>query len=158
MAVDIVVKAAPAMVLATRTLKGKWPGDRALQSEFEKVEAWAKSKKRRTGPWVFREFGMNGPEAEMRWEVGIAVSGAARGGGGVSMKRLPATKVASVTFDPDAVSPRLVYHGLMGWLHAMKKEGKHRPNGPYREVYPGNPWRKPSAWSRTQVQVPIRGS
>ena len=41
-------------------MRGSWPGDKALRTEFEKASAWAKTKGLRTGKWSFREFGEMG--------------------------------------------------------------------------------------------------
>ena len=94
----------------------------------------------------------------MRFEIGIEILGnrPARGGDGTSIKTLPASEVATVTFDPDIVSPRVIYHGLTDWLRWQRKEGKYKEAGPYREVYLGNPWASARAWAHTQIQVPVK--
>lgn len=158
MAIDFKIRKAPGCRLATRSMKGSWPGDKALRAEFEKIHAWAKMKGLRTGKWVFREFGeMDEPE-KMRFEAGIEIrgKGAVRGGKGVSMKTLQASSVVAVTFDPDVVSPRVIYHGLSDYLRWRKKEGEYKEAGPYREVYIGNPWSSKRAWSQTQIQAPVK--
>ena len=159
MTVDFEIRKAPEYRVATRTLTGAWPGDKALRSEFEKVHAWAKEKGLRTGKWFFREFGDDEtPDAKWRWEVGVEIhgTGAVRGGKGIVMKTLPSSSVATVTFDPDKVSPRVIYHGLADWLRHREKEGEYKEAGPYREVYLGNPWSSKQAWVHTQVQVPVK--
>jgi DNA gyrase inhibitor GyrI len=159
MVVDFVVLKAPGYRLATKTLRGRWPGDKRLRGEFESVSEWAKTKGLRTGKWVFRELeGSDTPETEMRWEVGVEIRSRepVRGGKGISMKTLLPCVVASATFDPDQVSSRLVYHGLSDWLRWREKSGEYKEAGPYREVYVGNPWAKKSAWAHTQVQVPLK--
>ncbi len=157
MAIDFVLKKVPEYRLATRTLRGKWPGDKRLRAEFERLDAWAKQRGLRTGKWFFREFGEEmGANAE--WEVGIEVRGPSntRGTEGVAMKRLPSSTVAALAFDPDLVSPRVIYHGMADWLRSRKKAGEYREAGAYREVYQGNPWVSKRAWANTQVQVPVR--
>lgn len=158
MVVDFEIRKCPEMRLATRTMKGSWPGDKALRAEFERVQAWAKKKRVKTGKWVFREFGDYDEPSKIRFEVGIEVRGRApaRGGAGISIKTVPASDVATVTFDPDLVSPRVVYHGLTDWLRSRRKEGEYREAGAYREVYLGDPWSNKLAWARTQVQVPVK--
>lgn len=159
MTVDFKMLKAPEYRVATRTLVGPWPGDKALRSEFEKVEAWAKGKGLQTGRWFFREFGDDDtPDAKWRWEVGIEIrgKGVVRGGSGIAMKILPASTVATVKFDPDKISPRVIYHGLTDWLRAREKAGEYKEAGQYREVYQGNPWASKKAWTNTQVQVPVK--
>jgi effector-binding domain-containing protein len=158
MAVDFVMRKAPEYRVATRTLTGAWPGDKALRAEFEKVQAWAKEKGLRTGKWFFREFGDEKPNTKWRWEVGVEIRGArpTRGGKGIVLKTLPSSTVAAVTFDPDKVSPRVIYHGLADWLRVREKAGEYKEAGPYREVYLRNPWTNKKAWTGTQVQVPVR--
>jgi hypothetical protein len=159
MVVDFEMRKAPEYRLATRTLRGQWPGDRALRSEFEKVLQWAKEKEIKTGKWFFREFGEDDIQpAKRRWEVGVEVrsKGPVRGGKGISMTVLPPSTVASVTFDPDQVSPRVMYHGLSDWLREREKAGEYKETGPYREVYKGNPWTNKRVWAHTQIQVPVR--
>jgi effector-binding domain-containing protein len=158
MVVDFVIRKVPGIKLATSTMKGPWPGDKALRAEFEKVSEWAKAKGLKTGKWVFREFGEYDKPAEMRYEAGIELRtrGPVRGGKGMAVKSLPSSTVASVTFDPDAISPSVIYHGISDYLRWRKKEGKYREAGPYMEVYLGNPWTSKRAWAHTQVQVPVR--
>lgn len=159
MAVDFEMRKAPEYRLATRTLRGSWPGDRVLRSEFEKVLDWAKVKGIKTGKWFFREFDVDDTRpSKRRWEVGVEVRsrGPVRGGKGISMTTLPSCTVATVTFDPDQVSPRVIYHGLSDWLRVREKAGEYKETGPYREVYLGNPWSSKRAWAHTQIQVPVK--
>jgi DNA gyrase inhibitor GyrI len=159
MTVDFEMRKAPEYRVATRTLTGAWPGDKALRAEFEKVQAWAKEKGLRTGKWFFREFGDDEtPNAKWRWELGVEIRGtrSIRGGKGVVMKTLPSSSVATVTFDPDKVSPRVIYHGLADWLRHREKAGEYKEAGPYREVYLANPWTSKQAWAHAQVQVPVK--
>ena len=159
MTVDFAMRKAPEYKIATRTLTGAWPGDKALHSEFEKVQAWAKGKGLRTGRWFFREFGDdNTPDAKWRWEMGVEIRGAkaVRGGNGIVLKTLPPSTVATLTFDPDEISPRVIYHALADWLRHRAKEGEYKEAGPYREVYLGDPWSSKRAWAHTQIQVPVK--
>ncbi len=59
-------------------------------------------------------------------------------------------------FNPDEVSPRLVYHGLSDWVDRRLKSGRFKEAGPIREVYGGNPWTNGRAWARTEVQVLVK--
>jgi len=159
MTVDFVMRKAPEYRIATRTLTGRWPGDKGLRAEFEKVQAWAKEKGLRTGKWFFREFGDDEtPDAKWRWETGVEIRGTkpVRGGKGIVMKILPSSTVATVTFDPDKISPRVIYHGLADWLRARERAGEYKEAGPYREVYLGDPWSNKRAWANTQVQIPVK--
>jgi len=159
MTVDFVMRKAPEYRVATRTLTGAWPGDKSLRAEFEKAQAWAREKGLRTGKWFFREFGDDEtPEAKWRWEMGVEIRGTkpVRAGKGIVMKTLPSSTVATVTFDPDKISPRVIYHALADWLRQREKDGEYKEAGPYREVYTGNPWSSKQAWAHTQVQVPVK--
>jgi effector-binding domain-containing protein len=159
MIVDFEMRKAPQYRVATRILTGAWPGDKALRAEFEKVHAWAKEKGLRTGKWFFREFGEDEtPSEKWRFEIGVEIRGTrpVRGGKGTVMKTLPSSTVATVTFDPDKVSPRVIYHGLADWLRERKKAGEYKEVGPYREVYLGNPWSSKPVWAHTQIQVSVK--
>jgi hypothetical protein len=159
MVVDFELRKVPEYKLATRTLKGPWPGDRALHSEYEKVLEWTKEKGMNTGKWFFREFADDDiPPAKRRWEVGIQVlgKGPIRGGKGVSVVKLPPCTAATVTFNPDQISTRVIYHGMADWLRLREKAGEYKESGKYREVYVGNPWNNRRAWAQTQVQVPVK--
>jgi hypothetical protein len=158
MVVDFVIRKAPGMKLAVRTIKGKWPGDKGLRTEFEAVYGWAKGKGLRTGKWVMWETGDWDKPASMKFmaAVELRTKNPVRGGKGMSVKSFPAVTVASVTFDPDVVSPRVIYHGLSDFLRSSRKEGKYREAGPYMEVYGANPWSSKRAWAHTQIAVPVR--
>jgi len=159
MTVDFVIRKAPEYKVATRTLTGAWPGDKAVRAEFDKVHAWAKEKGVRTGKWFFREFGDDEtPGAEMRFEIGVEVrgTGPVRGGKGTVMRTLPSSTAATVTFDPDKISPRVIYHALADYVRHLEKAGEYKEAGPYREVYLGNPWASKQVWAQTQIQVPLK--
>ncbi len=149
MTVDFRLKRAPAYRIAYVAWKGPW-SDATIRRNFEKVARWAASKGYRTGPWVFLEPGSR------RWLTGVVVPGNARGDGAIRLRTLPARRVASVEFDPDVVSPRVVYHGLSDWLRGQKKDREIRSVGAYREVYRGNPWTDPRAYAHTDIQVVVR--
>jgi effector-binding domain-containing protein len=149
MVVEFRMKRAPAVRVATISWKGPW-NERKIRAQFGRVATWAKRHGLRTGQWVFREPGTRS------WQVGIEVRGAARSDGTVSVRTYPASTVASVTFDPNVISPSVVYHGITDWLRWRKKDKTIRSVGAYREVYPGDPWRDAKAWARTEIQVVVR--
>ena len=149
MAVDFVLKKAPSLRIAAIRWTGPY-SDREIRKHFEQVEKWAKDRGLTTGRWVFREPGSR------TWDTGIEVRGVARSQGRVKIRTLPAATVGSVLFDPGVVEPRVIYHGLSDWLRWRRKEKAIRAVVSYREVYPGNPWRDPRAWSRTEVQFVVR--
>jgi effector-binding domain-containing protein len=149
MTVDFEFARAPAYRVASIAWKGPW-NERQIRARFEEVEKWAKSQRLRTGRWIFREPGARS------WEVAIEVKGSAAGTGRIRRKTYPASRVARVVFDPDAVSPRVVYHGLSDWLRWRRKDKQIRSVGDSREIYTGNPWRDARAWSRTEVQFLVR--
>jgi effector-binding domain-containing protein len=149
MVVDFGFKKAPRFRIATVSWKGPW-NEKKIRSNFEKVAAWAKRRKLPTGKWVFMEPG------ERKWTVGIEVRGRAHGDGAVRMRTLPAATVAAVAFDPEKLSPRVVYHGLNDWLRWRKKDGEIKKVLSSREVYGANPWTDAKAWARTEVQFVVR--
>jgi effector-binding domain-containing protein len=149
MTVDFVLKRTPGLRLASIRWTGSY-SEAEIRKRFAEVEKWAAAHHLRTGRWVFREPG------ERKWSVGIEVRGAARSEGRVKVRSLPACTVASVTFDPEVVSPRVVYHGLMDWLRWRRKEKKVKSVLSTREVYLGNPWKDARAWAKTEVQFVVR--
>jgi effector-binding domain-containing protein len=149
MAVDFAFKRTPKYRVAYIAWKGPWK-DATIRRNFEKVAKWAKDRGYGPGLWIFREPG------ERTWETGVVVSARARAEGAVRLRTIPATRVASVVFDPDVVSPAVVYHGLTDWLRWRKKEKKIQRVVSYREVYRGNPWKDKSAYAHTDVQFVVR--
>jgi effector-binding domain-containing protein len=149
MTVDFVLKKAPSIRLAAIRWTGPYD-ESQIQKRFEQVEKWARARGLKTGRWVFREPGTR------VWNTGIEIRGKARSEGRVKIRTLPAGTVASVVFDPDVVSPRVVYHGLSDWLRWRRKEKAIRSVVSYREVYLGNPWKDKKAWAKTEVQFVVR--
>jgi effector-binding domain-containing protein len=98
------------------------------------------------------EPGGRRPMNKLRSEACLQIKGRAKSEGKIVVKKLPRHKVASVTFNPDKISPRLVYSGIYGWL----RYAGFKDNVQGREVYIGNPWRNPRAWANTEVQVPVK--
>jgi effector-binding domain-containing protein len=149
MVVDFKFKRAPRYRVAAISWKGPW-NERRIRAQFGRISAWARGSGLRTGKWIFREPGAR------RWEVGIEVRGSARGQGDIRLRTFPASTVASVTFDPDVVSPAVVYHGVSDWLRWRKRDRTIKSVGSYRELYEGDPWRDAKVWSRTEIQVTVR--
>ncbi len=149
MTVDFSFKRAPTYRLATIRWKGPW-SDAKIHAQFRRILKWAKREGVKTGRWVFTE------PADRTWEVGLEVKGPKRGGRGIRLKALPASRVATVEFDPHVVSPRVIYHGLNDWLRWRKKEREVKSVGMYREVYSGDPWSDRRAASHVRIEIVVR--
>jgi len=149
MTVDFSIKNAPKYRVATVEWSGKW-SDTSIRSHFERLERSTKDEGLKTGKWIFRELSDN------RFEACIEVKGDAKSNDKFRIRTLPSVPVASVAFDPDEVSPRVVYHGLNDWTRWRKKDGEIKGVRQAREVYGGNPWKDKSAWARTEVQFVVR--
>lgn len=158
MVVDFEFKREPAYTVAAIRYVGPFR-ENHLDKEFKELVSWAKRAKVRTGKWIFRELdGPNSrrPDNKRRWEAALEIRGKARGQGRIRIKKIPATTVARVVFDPEKVSPRLVYHGLSDWLRWRNKDKVIKGIGPTREVYAGDPWTNAQAWSLAEVQFLVR--
>ena len=153
MFVDFKVKRAPVYTVASIKRIGPWKDD-MWRKELSQIKKWARTKRVRTGKYFLYEQG--GSANRRRWETCIEIKGRAASEGKVKVKRLPAETVVSVRFNPDKVSPRLVYHGLSNWLRWKRKDKTFKKIGSSREVYSGNPWRKSHAWARAEVQVLVK--
>lgn len=160
MVVDIVTKREPSHRVIVRTYIGPWTGGDMLRPEFTELESWAKDTGVKTGKW-FRiyldkyEIGM--PSDRRRWWASIECKGRVSATPqSIEARSLPPELVASVTFDPEVVSDRLVFHGLECWLDWRTRLGEFEEAGPTREVFLGNPWTDPSAKRQIELQVPIR--
>ena len=149
MVVDFAFKRAPKIRTVGVSWSGPW-SDARIRKEFEGVAKWAAAHRLKTGTWVFQGDG------ERKFFVGIEVKGRAKADGRLRSRSFRATRVAQVEFDPEQVSPRVVYHGLNDWLRWRKKDKEVRSVGAYREIYSGNPWKDRKAWSKTTIQVVVR--
>jgi effector-binding domain-containing protein len=149
MTVDFRFKRAPSYRVATLSRKGAWD-EKKLQGQFKTLVAWAKKSHLRTGHWLFFEPNMK------TFIAAVEVKGKARGSGPIRLRTIPAATVASVVFNPDDVSPRVVYHGLTDWLRWQKKEKEIKRTLAYREVYTGDPWSGPKVWAQTEIQVVVK--
>lgn len=149
MVVDFEIKRSPAYRVASLSWTGPW-SERRIRSQFDRVAKWARRHGLRTGRWIFREPGTRA------WEVSIEIRGSAHAESPIRIRTLPACSVASVVFDPNVVSPSVVYHGVNDWLRWRRRDKTIRSVGSYRELYARDPWRNPSAWARTEVQVVVR--
>jgi len=152
MAVDIKVKSTPAYKVASLEKSGGMGSD-PLRSEFKTLEKWAKKSKVKPGKYLcyFNESSRN-PD-KYRFEACLEIRGNPKPEGRIKIKEIPKLTVASVSFNPEKISPRLVYNGVYGWL--KENDEGFREAGPFsREVYPGNPWTSSWAWNRAEIQVP----
>jgi effector-binding domain-containing protein len=149
MTVDFSYKRAPRYRLATLSRTGGWD-EKKLRGQFKDLLTWAKKNHLRTGTWVFFE-----PDTKT-FVAAIAVQGRAKGSGRIRLRTVPAATVAYVNFDPDVVSPRVIYHGLSDWLRWQKKEKRIQRALSYREVYSGDPWTNPKASAHTEIQVVVK--
>jgi DNA gyrase inhibitor GyrI len=149
MTVDFEFAKAPAYHVAALRHKGRWT-ENVCRPEFAKLVKWAKANHLKTGKWIFRE------SAEGSFEACLEIRGHAKASGGIRLRTFPATAVARVEFDPDVVSPRVVYHGLNDWLRWRKKEKEIRSVVSSREVYSGDPWADKKAWKNTTVEFVVR--
>jgi effector-binding domain-containing protein len=154
MIVDITVKRAPGYTVASMRRVGPYRRD-MLRAEFNQLVRWAKKRKIRTGKWILYfldEPGGRRPENKLRSEACLEIKGKAKTESRIKVKKLPKQRVASVTFNPNKVSPSLVYSGIYGWL----RFAGYKDIGPSRELYRGNPWTNARAWANAEVQVPVK--
>lgn len=149
MTVDFEIRRERAFAAATVSWKGPW-SDRRVRQELEGVAAWARAHRLRIGRWILVEKG------ERSFQAAVEVRGKARGSGRVRVRRFPATRVVCVEFDPEALSARVVYHGLNDFLKWRRKDRTFRSVGDYREVYSDNPWTNRKAWSKICVEAVVR--
>jgi effector-binding domain-containing protein len=149
MTVDFGYKQAPSYRVATLSRTGAW-SDQKLRGQYKTLADWAKKNHLSIGRWFFFE-----PDVKT-FVAGIEVKGKAKGSGSIRLRTIPASPVASVVFNPEEVSPRVVYHGISDWLRSEKKEKAIKKAVAYREVYTGDPWSSPKAWSKTEIQVTVK--
>jgi hypothetical protein len=148
MTVDFSFKRTSSFRMATLARKGGWD-EKKLRGQFRALVEWAKKNHVRTGRYFFLE------PNERTFTAAIEVKGKAKGAGAIRLRTVPAATVATVTFNPDDVSPRLVYHGLNDWLRWRKKEKEIKKVLSTREVYSGDPW-SPKVWPHTEVQFVVK--
>src|SRR5271170_1253687 len=123
--VDFKIKRTPSYRVATLSWKGPW-NERRIRAQFDRISTWARRSGLRTGKWIFREPGSRA------WEVAIEVRGVAPAEGSIRIRTMPAATVASVVFDPNVVSPAVVYHGVTDWLRWRKRDKTIRSVVTYR--------------------------
>jgi effector-binding domain-containing protein len=149
--VDIIVKQTPSYKVASLERVGA-EGSDPLRKEFSELVNWAKKNKVKTGRWIFYFFEAGRTPERYRFEACLEIRGNRKPEGKIKIKTLPKLTVASVKFNPEHVSPRLVYNGIYGWLddnETYKLAGSFS-----REIYFGNPWTNAWAWQRAEIQVP----
>jgi len=149
MKVDLSLRRSPAYRVASIVRIGPWKEEN-LRAEFQELVRWARRQGVRTGRWIFFERGSD------HWEACLEIRGSARPEGRVRLKTLPATWTATITFDPDRLSSRIVYHALNDWVRRRRRAGGIRSARGVREVYPGDPWNDRSAWSLCRVEFLVR--
>lgn len=149
MTVDFAIKRTPKYRVASIRFVAPYQ-EKRIRSEWESIAKWARARGLRTGKWFFSEDGQ-GPR--YRFEVAIEVKGNAKSEGRIHIRTFPASPIATVSFNPEDVSARVIYHGLNDWLRSQKKNKEIRRTRTWREVYSGNPWTDPKAWSRAEIQV-----
>ncbi len=150
--VDIVVKKTPSYTVACLERVGN-EGSDPLRREFSQLTQWAKNRKVKTGKWIFHFFETGSPN-RYRLEACLEIFRKnAKSEGKIKIKQLPPLTVASVKFNPERVSTRLVYNGLYGWL---RDNDTYKAGNYSREIYFGNPWTDSWAWARTEIQVPVK--
>jgi hypothetical protein len=145
MTVDFSLAKAPRYRVASILKIGPWREDN-LRSEFAELRRWATRHRLSTGRWIFVHRGGT------RWEACLEIRGPAVSEGRIRVQTLPASWVARVTFDPEAVSSRVVYHGLHDWTRARRRSGEVRSVRWSREIYDGSPWSDRDAWRRCRVE------
>ena len=159
---DIVLKREPAYHVISKSYTGPYTGDNMLRPEFDYLTKWLHENDIRSGKWLRIEldkYEVGAPtNTQRRWWACIELKTKSPGKptSDIEFKVIPAAQVASVTFDPNVVSSRLVYHGLECWLDWRTKFGEYEEAEPAREVYLGNPWTDKNAKKRIELQVPIR--
>ncbi len=149
MVVDFAFKRAAGFTAATVSWKGTW-NEKRIRTEFEGIAKRLAKAKVRSGRWVLESYGEN------NFIVAIEIQGRFKSAGRTRVRSFKPSTVATVQFDPDAVSPRVIYHGLSDWLKWRKKDREIKSIGRYREVYSANPWKNAKAWSTTTVQVLVK--
>ena len=149
MAVDFELRKAPSYRVASLSRTGPWREDN-LRREFRELVEWAKKQGVQTGRWIFWHRG------DQRWEACLEFKGSAQATGRIRLKTLPATYVARVIFDPDAIADRVIYHGLSDWTRWRRRYKEIKSVGGSREVYSGDPWSDPHAWANCEVQFLVR--
>ena len=154
MQVDFKIKNAPSYNVAYIMHIGPYSGPNMWRAEFNRLVKWANRKKLRTGKWIcyfIDEWGKR-PESKRRSVACLEMKGKAKPEGKIKVMKLPRQRVVSVTFNPDMISDRVVYHGIEGWLQYRS----FKEAGMSRELYNGSPWTNPRAWANCEVQVPIK--
>ncbi|MCI4366555.1 MAG: GyrI-like domain-containing protein [Thermoplasmata archaeon] len=149
MIVDFVVKKAPRFRVASIVRVGPWKEDN-LRTEFGELLRWATARGLTTGRWIFLT------RDHHRWEACLEYRGTAEPIGRIRLKILPARSVASVVFDPERISSRVIYHALSDWTRKRRLDGDLGSVASVREVYRGDPWKEPQAWARCEVQFVLR--
>jgi DNA gyrase inhibitor GyrI len=149
--VDIEIRRTPSYKVAWLERIGSG-GSEPLRAEFNELEKWAKKLKVRKGKYIFHFFEAGRTPDRYRFEACLEIKGNPKPEGKIKIKKLPQLTVARVKFNPEEISPRLVYNGIYGWL---RENDDYKASGGYsREIYVDNPWTSSQAWAQTEIQVP----
>jgi effector-binding domain-containing protein len=149
MIVDFSLTRVPRYRVASIVKVGPWREEN-LRTEFTELRRWAERHRIRTGRWIFVHPGGN------RWEACLEIKGRAPAEGRIRLRTLAAGWAACVTFDPELVSSRVVYHALHDWTRERRREGEIRSVGGAREVYAASPWADRRAWRSCRVEFLVR--
>jgi hypothetical protein len=150
MVVDFVMGKASGFRAVTSALTSEQYSDARVRKEFGRLAAWAKKNGIRTGKWYWITPNKN------RMRLAIEVKGKARSSGGFEVRTFPASRVVQIRFNPDEISPRVVYFGLGNFLRNKRKEHKVKSVGSWREVYSGDPWADRKAWTNLTIEAVVR--
>src|SRR5712692_9166969 len=132
MYVDFKIKKFSGCRTASVTYVGPYrDGGDMMRDEFSQIVKWARKEGVRTGRWFFADLdGPEVPDKKRRWEAAVEVKRAkAEAQGGIRFRDFPNQLVASVTFDSEKVSPRVIYYGLEGWLDQRRKDREYKSAG-----------------------------
>ena len=149
MLVDFSFRRSPKYRVATISGKVPW-SESSLRAAFRQLKVWARDNRVRTGKWFILSRGRK------TWEAGVEIVRPMRGNGAIHVMMLPATMVASITFDPEKISARVIYHGLLDWLKWRRKAKEISSVGYTREIYSDDPWSNRRAWSRATIEYIVR--
>lgn len=149
MTTDFSLERTPAYRVASIVRFGPWKEEN-LRPEFRALVRWSRRQKAHIGHWIFFE------RSHDRWEACLEVRGRVAPEGRIRLKTLPSSWAAVLTFDPDTISSRIVYHALNDWTRARRRAGDLRSVSAIREIYDGDPWSDQRAWKRCRVEFLVR--
>ncbi len=146
--IDIVLRRVRDVRVASIVRVGAWKFDN-LRTEFGELARWAKRVRVRGRRWIFVDRGHH------RWEACLEIRRSPPVDGRIRLRTLRGGTAASVVFDPERVSSRLIYHALQDWAR-LPHRGRRKGTVEVREVYPTDPWKSARAWAHCEVQFLLR--